>query len=31
MGEFVVSGGELPAMSMMDAVIRLIPGALGDG
>jgi tRNA (guanine37-N1)-methyltransferase len=31
MGDFVVSGGELPAMTMMDAVIRLIPGALGDG
>ena len=30
MGDFVVSGGELPAMTMMDAVIRLIPGALGD-
>ncbi|CAM3717395.1 tRNA (guanosine(37)-N1)-methyltransferase TrmD [Polynucleobacter antarcticus] len=30
-GDFVVSGGELPAMTMMDAVIRLIPGALGDG
>ena len=30
-GDFVVSGGELPAMAMMDAVIRLIPGALGDG
>ena len=30
-GDFVVSGGELPAMTMIDAVIRLIPGALGDG
>ena len=29
-GDFVVSGGELPAMAMMDAVIRLIPGVLGD-
>ena len=29
-GDFVVSGGELPAMAMMDSVIRLIPGALGD-
>lgn len=28
-GDFVVSGGELPAMMLMDAVIRLIPGALG--
>ncbi|MCE7506380.1 tRNA (guanosine(37)-N1)-methyltransferase TrmD [Polynucleobacter sp. IMCC30063] len=30
LGDFVLSGGELPAMAMMDAVIRLIPGALGD-
>ena len=29
-GDFVLSGGEIPAMAMMDAVIRLIPGALGD-
>lgn len=29
LGDFVVSGGELPAMMLMDAVIRLIPGALG--
>lgn len=29
-GDFVVSGGEIPAMAIMDAVIRLIPGALGD-
>jgi tRNA (guanine37-N1)-methyltransferase len=29
-GDFVVSGGELPAMTIMDAVIRLIPGVLGD-
>lgn len=28
-GDFVVSGGELPAMMMMDAMIRLLPGALG--
>ncbi|MDG6773553.1 tRNA (guanosine(37)-N1)-methyltransferase TrmD [Thiomicrorhabdus sp. ZW0627] len=28
-GDFVVSGGELPAMMLMDAIIRLIPGALG--
>jgi tRNA (guanine37-N1)-methyltransferase len=31
MGDFVLSGGEIPAMAIMDAVIRLIPGALGDG
>jgi tRNA (guanine37-N1)-methyltransferase len=30
-GDFVLSGGEIPAMAMMDAVMRLIPGALGDG
>ena len=29
-GDFVVSGGELPAMMLMDAVLRLIPGILGD-
>lgn len=28
-GDFVVSGGELPAMMLMDAMIRLIPGVLG--
>ena len=28
-GDFVLSGGELPAMVMMDAVIRLLPGVLG--
>ncbi len=28
-GDYVVSGGELPAMILMDAVIRLLPGALG--
>ena len=29
-GDFVLSGGELPAMALMDAVIRLLPGALND-
>ncbi len=29
-GDYVLSGGELPALVMMDAVIRLIPGAIGD-
>jgi len=28
-GDYVVSGGELPAMILMDAVARLIPGVLG--
>ncbi len=30
MGDFVMSGGELPAMMLMDAVIRLLPGVLND-
>ncbi len=29
-GDFVVSGGELPAMLLTDAVVRLLPGALGN-
>lgn len=29
LGDFVVTGGELPAMMIMDAVSRLIPGVLG--
>ncbi|MGD0707704.1 MAG: tRNA (guanosine(37)-N1)-methyltransferase TrmD [Anaerolineaceae bacterium] len=29
-GDFVLTGGELPAMMVIDAVTRLIPGALGD-
>ncbi|MEY4593254.1 MAG: tRNA ((1)-)-methyltransferase [Pseudomonadota bacterium] len=29
-GDFVLSGGELPAMILMDAVIRQLPGVLGD-
>lgn len=29
-GDFVVSGGELPALLILDAVLRLIPGVLGD-
>nr|WP_055735088.1 tRNA (guanosine(37)-N1)-methyltransferase TrmD [Agarivorans gilvus] len=29
-GDYVLSGGELPAMNMIDAVSRLIPGVLGD-
>ena len=28
-GDFVLSGGELPAMVLMDTVIRLLPGVLG--
>ena len=29
-GDFVVSGGEVPAMAVVDAVARLVPGVLGD-
>ena len=29
-GDFVVTGGELPAMMMVDAISRFIPGVLGD-
>ena len=29
-GDFVLAGGELPALCVVDAVARLIPGALGD-
>ena len=28
-GDYVLSGGELPAMTIVDAVVRLLPGALG--
>jgi tRNA (guanine37-N1)-methyltransferase len=30
LGDFVVTGGELPAMLIVDAVTRLLPGVLGD-
>lgn len=30
LGDFVLSGGEIPAMALMDAVIRQLPGALND-
>ena len=29
-GDFVVSGGEVGALTVIDAVVRLLPGALGD-
>lgn len=29
-GDFVLSGGEIPAMALIDAIVRLLPGALGD-
>ena len=30
LGNFVLSGGEIPALAVTDAVVRLLPGALGD-
>ncbi len=30
LGDFVLSGGELPAMVLLDAIIRQLPGALND-
>jgi tRNA (guanine37-N1)-methyltransferase len=29
-GDYVLSGGELPAMVLIDSIVRLLPGALGD-
>lgn len=29
-GDFVVSGGELPAMMLIDAIVRMLPGAVND-
>lgn len=29
-GDYVVSGGEVPAMLIIDALVRMLPGALGD-
>jgi len=29
-GDYVLTGGELPAMVLVDCVVRLIPGVLGD-
>lgn len=29
-GDYVLTGGELPAMVVVDAVVRLLPGVLGD-
>ncbi len=29
-GDYILSGGEIPAMVVIDSVIRLIPGVLGD-
>ena len=30
LGDFVLSGGEIAAMAIVDAVVRLLPGVLGD-
>lgn len=30
LGDFICNGGEVPAMAVIDSVIRLIPGVLGD-
>lgn len=29
-GDFVTNGGEVPAMAIIDAVVRFVPGVLGD-
>lgn len=31
MGDFVLTGGEIPAAAMVDSIVRLLPGALGGG
>ncbi|MCP4285683.1 MAG: tRNA (guanosine(37)-N1)-methyltransferase TrmD [Gammaproteobacteria bacterium] len=30
-GDYVLSGGELPALVLIDGIVRLLPGVLGDG
>jgi tRNA (guanine37-N1)-methyltransferase len=30
-GDYVLSGGELPALVLIDAIARLVPGVVGDG
>jgi len=29
-GDFVLSGGEIPALAIIDSIVRLLPGVLGD-
>lgn len=29
-GDFILTGGEIPAMALIDAVVRLVPGVLGN-
>ena len=31
LGDFVLAGGEIAAMALIEAAVRLIPGVLGDG
>ena len=31
MGDFVLTGGEIPAAAMVDSIVRLLPGVLGGG
>jgi tRNA (guanine37-N1)-methyltransferase len=30
LGDFVLTGGEIPALALVDSVVRLLPGAVGD-
>ena len=30
LGDFILSGGEIPALAMLDAIVRLLPGAISD-
>ena len=30
LGDYVLSGGEIPAMALLDGIIRLLPGVIGD-
>ncbi|HEY0021409.1 MAG TPA: tRNA (guanosine(37)-N1)-methyltransferase TrmD [Longimicrobium sp.] len=30
LGDFIVSGGEIPALAVIDALVRLLPGAISD-
>lgn len=30
LGDFVLAGGELPALAMLESILRLLPGVLGD-
>lgn len=30
LGDFILTGGEIPALAILDAVVRLLPGVLGD-